>query len=289
MERSFRDRGLRCDVLLLSPRLPLAAVVRRQILEGVQAVVKLTRQAQFSGKIPLQVFNRSGGVDNVQFDGGSSVKWSTMILVETDYYTEYDNLEAHIAAELVIRAKQTHGAPTSAAYGVPPPSYGVPQFAQPQPQPVQQQTAQQPHPTAPSSNLTSLITSLDGPTLQKLLGAMGQSQPSQAPQQHIAQHQLQASAAASADLASLLAGAAREQPQQQPYSQQQQQPSPQSANPYAAFASNPLYANNPGLAALLGGAGGRPQQQGVPPSQQQQPQSGQQVHNIMEQLARWKQ
>lgn len=69
VEKSFRDRGFRCDVLILSPRISLAAVVRRQILEGVQAVVKLTRQSQFSGKIPVQVFNRSAGVDNVQFDG----------------------------------------------------------------------------------------------------------------------------------------------------------------------------------------------------------------------------
>lgn len=47
----------------------LDAVVKRQILEGVQAVVKVFRQSQVTGKIPLQVFDRSGGVDNIRFDG----------------------------------------------------------------------------------------------------------------------------------------------------------------------------------------------------------------------------
>lgn len=68
VEKSFRDRGLRCDFLLL-PRLPLAAVVRRQILEGVQAVVKMGRNSQATGKIPLQVFDRSEGANNVRFEG----------------------------------------------------------------------------------------------------------------------------------------------------------------------------------------------------------------------------
>ena len=51
------------------PRASLAAVVKRQILEGVQAVVKLYRGSLNTGKIPLQLFDRSGGVDNVRFEG----------------------------------------------------------------------------------------------------------------------------------------------------------------------------------------------------------------------------
>lgn len=47
----------------------LTAVIRRQIIEGVQAIVKLSRSNQYSGKIPLQVFNRTGGIDNVKFNG----------------------------------------------------------------------------------------------------------------------------------------------------------------------------------------------------------------------------
>lgn len=51
----------------------LDAVVKRQILEGVQAVVKVFRQSQVTGKIPLQVFDRSGGVDNIRFDGNKYI------------------------------------------------------------------------------------------------------------------------------------------------------------------------------------------------------------------------
>ena len=68
IQESFRDRGLRSDVLQL-PRVSLAAVVKRQMVEGVQAVVKIFRKSQNTGKIPLQVFNRSLGLNNIQFDG----------------------------------------------------------------------------------------------------------------------------------------------------------------------------------------------------------------------------
>jgi hypothetical protein len=35
----------------------------------VQAVVKLTRNTQYSTRIPLQVFDRGGGASNVNFNG----------------------------------------------------------------------------------------------------------------------------------------------------------------------------------------------------------------------------
>ena len=68
IEKTFRERGLRCDVLQL-PRVSLDAVIKRQMIEGVQAVVKILRQSQVTGKIPLQVFDRRGGHDNIRFDG----------------------------------------------------------------------------------------------------------------------------------------------------------------------------------------------------------------------------
>lgn len=49
----------------------LQAVIRRQILEGVIAVVELSRASQYTGKIPLQIFDRSGGADNVRYNGSS--------------------------------------------------------------------------------------------------------------------------------------------------------------------------------------------------------------------------
>ena len=68
VEKAFRDRGLRVAVLMI-PNVPIQAVVRRQILEGVQAVVKLYRASRMTGKIPVQVFDRSLGGNNVHFEG----------------------------------------------------------------------------------------------------------------------------------------------------------------------------------------------------------------------------
>ena len=73
VENSFRNRGLRVDLLVLGPRIPLNAAVQRQIIEGVLAVVRLSRPNQFSRKIPLQVFDRSGGPGNLHFNGESSL------------------------------------------------------------------------------------------------------------------------------------------------------------------------------------------------------------------------
>lgn len=69
VENAFRDRGLRCDVLILSPRIRLSAVVRRQVMEGVLAIVRISKVNQYSGKIPLQIFDRTGGMGNVRFNG----------------------------------------------------------------------------------------------------------------------------------------------------------------------------------------------------------------------------
>lgn len=69
VETNFRNRGLRVDVLTLGPRIPLDAAVKRQASEGVLAVVRLSRPSQLSRKIPLQVFDRSLGVDNIRSNG----------------------------------------------------------------------------------------------------------------------------------------------------------------------------------------------------------------------------
>lgn len=69
MENAFRNRGLRVDVLVLGPRIPLGAAVHRQYVEGVLAVVRLSRSNQFSRKVPLQLFDRSAGLENVRFTG----------------------------------------------------------------------------------------------------------------------------------------------------------------------------------------------------------------------------
>lgn len=73
VEDSFRKQGLRIDVLILSPRLSEHAVIRRQILEGVLAIVKLNGEAVAKNRVSLQVFDRRAGAGNVQFEGSSSL------------------------------------------------------------------------------------------------------------------------------------------------------------------------------------------------------------------------
>ncbi|MCJ1475138.1 hypothetical protein MMC13_003798 [Lambiella insularis] len=250
IDNAFKARGLSCAVLVL-PGVSLEAVIKRQILEGVQAVVKLYRSAQFTGKIPLQLFDRTGGADNVRFE-------------------EYDELEARIAAELVIRAKASQSAiPLSSQnqYAAAPQPYAAAPYAQ-APQPHQQAAA-----TGGPPNIANLITSLDGPALQKLLGAMQQNpQTPQTPQQ---QMPLQ-NPAQNHNLSALLGGSGMQQHQmhaQQNYTYPTNQPPQQ---PPPNFQYGHPYQPNPQQAMV---------------QQHQQPQVGQHQHvqNIMEQLAKWKQ
>ena len=272
IDKSFRDRGLISHVYALAPRLSLEAFTKRQILEGVQAVVKLIRQSQITGKIPLQIFDRTDR-NNVRFE-------------------EYDQLDGHIAAELVVRSKSKRAAQA--------PTYSVGQYQAPQipqyPPPAQQPMYQSVPPPQPQQlqsptgqpNLQNVITSMDGPTLQKLLGAMGQNRPGQ--QQP--------------DLTAILGAAQHQQMQQQvlphqqqafgyagtPQQQQQQQHHPAASQQYTqtpSYAGSPTtpngFANNPALAQILQNT----QQQ----QQQGQYQGGgaaqQNVQGIMEQLARY--
>ncbi|KAH8819661.1 hypothetical protein F5884DRAFT_662001 [Xylogone sp. PMI_703] len=241
VEGEFRTRGVKSETMFLSPRLPLEAVIRRQILEGVHAVSQLDMRSQNSSKVPLQVFDRQGGANNVRFD-------------------EYRDLDPRIAAELVIRAKQTQ--PQIPA------SYSQPQYATNQPyQPPPPAAPAAPAP-APAANLAALVGQLDNNTLQRLLSSLNTIPPQQAPQAP----NVAPSSTPSIDLANLLGGLKPQQPPPQVYPPQQSQP-----DPYASLASNPA------LASLLGGAAA-PQQ-----AQPQPQQSAQQVQNIMAQLAKFRQ
>lgn len=238
VENEIRGRGINVEVMFLSPRFPLQAVIRRQILEGVHAVSKLDMRSQNSSKIPLQVFDRQGGVNNVRFD-------------------EYQDLDPKIAAELVLRAKQTQPqALVQSAPYVPSPH----QYANGQ---QYQQPAPALAPAAPS--LANMVGQLDNATLQKLLGSLTQQQ----------QNAPAAAANSQIDLAGVLGGLNGQQ--QQPPQQSYQQPP---ADPYAHLALNPALAS-----ILASGAAAAPQ----PPVQAQPQQSAQQVQNIMAQLARFRQ
>ena len=249
------------------------------MLEGVQAVVKIFRKSQNTGKIPLQVFNRSLGVNNIQFDG--NVLPRPMYTNSHAYNTlEYEDLQANVAAELVVRAKSTHLAPapmpTQYPNGL---AYGAPQYP-PQAQPVHPQQALA---GGAQANLANLITSLDGPSLQQLLGAMARNpQTPTNPQQnplspHLGQPQ---------GLASLLSNIATQQPPQNGY-EYPAGPQPQQ-NAYSSPVSSSAFTNNPALSSLLHTPHGRPSSQGM--QAQHQP-SGQQqsVQDIMAQLAKYRQ
>ncbi|KAB2576317.1 putative RNA-binding protein [Lasiodiplodia theobromae] len=296
VERSFQEVGVRADVLLLSPRLDEAAVVRRQILEGVHAVSRITRLSQQTGKIPLQVFNRSAGQSNVTFE-------------------EYDNLDVPVCAQLIRRAKEQSMPPPTptypAAYGMPPPQYGMPPVPPPAAsygmpaQPVAPQTA----PPGAGPDLSSLITNLDSNGLQKLLAGIQQQQPPVAPQQQ--QQPLPAavltpgSTGMTPDLARLLSGAASgppaavapQQPPPTAYPPQQQawqqHPGAPGGGPVSPFAS---LQGNPALAGLMPQGHQQPpphqHQQQIPNHQQPQPGAvpppAGDMQEIMAQLAKYR-
>jgi hypothetical protein len=163
VEDIFRQRGLRIDVLILSPRLSEAAVVRRQIIEGVLAIVKLNSAAMATGRISLQVFDRRGGPGKVQFE-------------------EYADLDPTTAAMLALTKKQSLVTNSSAAIPLPyAPTYSAAP-ATAAPYATAQPPAYQYPPTSDTPQLSNLISSLDSNSLQKLLGAMSQNSAPQAPQ-----------------------------------------------------------------------------------------------------------
>lgn len=232
LEQAFTSRGVRVDVLLLSPRLSEQAVVKRQIVEGVVAVVKLTRRNQDTGKIGLQIFDRRQGANNVKFE-------------------EYEGLDPPTAVELVKRAKQMSSAPPSGGYGapqygqqVPPPmppaqsyrGYGAPAaapnpYGQPPAPSAYQPSYGQPPAQAPiamppgvPTHLQHMLTNLDPNNLQNLLSAMSTPQSTNSANPYANPSHPNSAAVAALQSNPALAGYLQQQHHQQ--QQQMQQPSP---------------------------------------------------------------
>ncbi|KAL1854248.1 nuclear polyadenylated RNA-binding protein 3 [Paecilomyces lecythidis] len=264
VEGAFQSRGLRVDVMAPSSRISVSAIVHRQMVEGVLAVVKVTRNNQYSAKLPLQVFDRTGGPGNVRFN-------------------EYTDLDLNVAAEVVVRAQtmQRGGVPNPAAPVTYPPN---PAFAAAPFPALQAQQAALPAVSNPG-NIASLISTLDGPALQSLLGALQQQQrPPALPTAVPTVPQPfptvpTAPAANSADLASLLNQATR---QPNPVPALQVPP----GQPYGLPVQNPPVVPDPNLMSLLAkGLGGQ-----QPQPQPQNPGAiAPQVQNIVNQLTKWKQ
>ncbi|KAJ6152465.1 hypothetical protein N7497_006784 [Penicillium chrysogenum] len=249
VENAFRNRGLRVDVLVLGPRIPLGAAVHRQFIEGVLAVVRLSRPNQVSRKIPLQLFDRTAGLDNVRF-------------------LDYPELEPNMSAELLSHQAQAMQRGAAPAAFAPNPGFIVPPG---QPMPV-------PPPGLPAlsnpPNIANLIGSLDGPSLSTLLSALQRpphSQPVSATQSPFSSPN-----PPPADLASLLTNTHRPPPMQ---------PTAQQPLPHPPFNLQPVNApviTDPNLLSLLAKGLGGQQQQGQGPT-------GPQVQNLMQHLAKWKQ
>jgi hypothetical protein len=174
VEQSFTARGVRVGTLRLAPRLNEDAVVKRQILEGVLAVVKLKRANQDTSKIGLTIFKRKAGMRDVQFE-------------------DYDNLDPPICVELVLREKQAsaassggyaghYSAPSGGPqYGYQPPSNPTPAASYGYPPGYPPPSAAFPGQATPhlqnlsTNNLQSLITSLSqaSPSTPHTAGAGG--------------------------------------------------------------------------------------------------------------------
>ncbi|OJD18546.1 hypothetical protein AJ78_01462 [Emergomyces pasteurianus Ep9510] len=257
IENSFRDQGLRTDVLILSPRISLTAVIRRQIIEGVLAIVKLSRPNQYSGKVPLQVFDRTGGIDNVKFN-------------------EYSELEVNVAAEVVLHARTIH--PGNASKYPSTQTSGVSQML-PAPSQI---SRPQPSSLGSNNNITNLISNLDGPALQSLLAALQHNPVAfQAAQQHYAPQ------GNPTDLASILNNFSRQQNSLAPPPPSTQQAP---ASTYGFPSQFPGARSNTNLASLLAQTlGGPPTGQSALPPSQITPQVPPHVQSIMDQLIKWKQ
>ncbi|OAA59164.1 RNA-binding protein [Niveomyces insectorum RCEF 264] len=162
VQSAFTERGLKTDIMLLTPHGPSRnTVIQVHVLEGVIAVVDLDMKAQSTGKIPLQVFDRSGGATSVRFDG-------------------YQDLAPPVAADVVVRAKSAAALlqqQQQQHYGYQPPAtgYGQP-YAPAAPQAYPSAAPQSAPAAAPAANaaydLASLVGQLDGAALAQLVGAL---------------------------------------------------------------------------------------------------------------------
>jgi hypothetical protein len=185
----------------------------------------------------------------------------------------------HIAIEIAAQVQSVSRAavapsvyPSNAAFPVPARFPLVPSQAQPAIPAISN-----------PGQISNLISTLDGPALQSLLGALQQAQ--SAPQT-TSQAFPSVPTTNSVDLANLLSQATRHQNPLAPvHTQGLAQPQPPQA-PHAfglPVPPNPVVAPDPNLMALLAkGLGG-----GNPP--QNQSAVGPQVQNIVNQLAKWKQ
>lgn len=257
VQRTLYERGLKTNAMFFNPRFPRDALVQRQVLEGVHGVVELDMRAQTMAKIPLQVFDRSAGNNNVRFD-------------------QYQDLDPTVAAELVLRAKNSAARAYQQVpqqnFAPPPQQYGGAPYGAYQPQ--QQQQQQQPAIAAAGGgapDIAGLVAQLtqmpnvDSSTVQSILATL---QTQQQPQ-----------------VSTYPANYASQQQQQQPPQQQQQhhQAGGVDTNAFYGSAANPVGGHQPAASAYQNGSMPLPSAGAVGSSD-----PARDVENIMASLARYR-
>ncbi|CRG85248.1 putative RNA-binding protein C3H8,09c [Talaromyces islandicus] len=260
VESSFSSRGFRVDVLVEPPAY-MDGAIQRQVNEGIPFIVKLSRGQQYSGKVTLLMLN---------FNSGASKPRPN----------EYSDLDLHVAVEMAVQAQSRRRAAAAAPNlyqpNVP---FSAPSMMPRFPQALPQAQAVNP-PLSNPNQIANLISSLDGPSLQSLLGVLQQTQPGPQPTQQSIP--ITPNTVNPVDLASLLNSATQQNtiPTMPNPGLQQPQPTSRFGVPVPP---QPLNRPDPNLLALLakGLGSGNPSQS--------QTSAGSQVQNIVNQLSKWKQ
>ncbi|KAH8697037.1 hypothetical protein BGW36DRAFT_295323 [Talaromyces proteolyticus] len=260
VEGSFKTRGLRVDVSIEPPAY-MDTAVQRQMNEGVPAVVKISRNQQYSSKVTLLTFDRTAGSSKPRLN-------------------EYPDLDLHLAVEMTVHAQSLRRAGGATNLYQPNIPFTVPAMMNQFPQALPQAQPVNPNVANPNQ-FANLISTLDGPSLQSLLGALQQAQSaSHSTPQSIP---IAPNAVNPVDLASLLNSATHQQnplPTMTNPGTRQPQPPPSFGLP---IPPQPANRADPNLLALLakGLSSGNPSQN--------QAAVGSQVQSIVNQLSKWKQ
>ncbi|CAG8529114.1 8474_t:CDS:2 [Paraglomus occultum] len=152
VETAFREAAITVHILHLSrKKLPIPAVIRQMIVEGVHAVIFLERHHEITARVNMQIFDQSRAARD------SNVK-----------YDEYENIRIEEAVGLLLRARamQRPG-------DIRPPDnllLGQPPMQPPQTMPL----GPQPGGANPNPNL---LGNVNFAALANLLGSLQQQQP----------------------------------------------------------------------------------------------------------------
>ncbi|KAL1995064.1 hypothetical protein VTN49DRAFT_1251 [Thermomyces lanuginosus] len=252
VEKAYKAEGVRTDALIVNARTPMLPAVQRFIDDGAAMVVTITRNQPYANTVNVALPDPVPGSSKV------GVK-------------EYNDIKLDVAIGMTPGRQPGR-------MGAAPPPYQPPGYPLPSQFPLPQVQPQMPTALPNQNPLASLISSLDGPSLQQLLNALQQAQAPQAAQAQPQQPFSQMPTTNPVDLASLLSNLNRMQNPAPPA-----QSAPQLQSFGVPVASNPPTSTDPNMIALLAKA--LSARQPTMPNQPANPQ----LRNIVDQLAKWKQ